>query len=197
MGPAPSRPGWTSVSHPSSPTRRPLRTATPSLSGSPAALRRRVRPETAPDPGAKAPAEASAPGRRYSPAIAVGRCLRRCCSFADARRSERDHLSDPDRYGIGPATRPDGPRCSPIAAAPPTSGRVGRRFGSRLVGLGHGSSLTVPYNHGPKPHVGGPITPAAAVPTVLIGGMPAAVANTIPVESPACPRRRTGSRWAA
>jgi|SoimicmetaTmtHPB_FD_contig_51_1050273_length_852_multi_2_in_0_out_0_2 uncharacterized Zn-binding protein involved in type VI secretion len=33
---------------------------------------------------------------------------------------------------------------------------------------------------GPKPHVGGPITPAAAVPTVLIGGMPAAVANTIP-----------------
>lgn len=33
---------------------------------------------------------------------------------------------------------------------------------------------------GPKPHVGGPITPAAAVPTVLIGGMPAAVANNIP-----------------
>ena len=49
-----------------------------------------------------------------------------------------------------------------------------------MVGLGHGSSLTVPYNHGSKPHVGGPITPAAAVPTVLIGGMPAAVANTIP-----------------
>jgi len=30
------------------------------------------------------------------------------------------------------------------------------------------------------PHVGGPITPAAAIPTVLIGGMPAAVANLIP-----------------
>ena len=30
------------------------------------------------------------------------------------------------------------------------------------------------------PHVGGPITPAAAIPTVLIGGMPAAVANIIP-----------------
>jgi PAAR motif len=33
---------------------------------------------------------------------------------------------------------------------------------------------------GPKPHVGGAITPAAAVPTVLIGGSPAAVANAIP-----------------
>jgi uncharacterized Zn-binding protein involved in type VI secretion len=33
---------------------------------------------------------------------------------------------------------------------------------------------------GPKPHVGGPITPAAAVPTVLIGGAPAAVANGAP-----------------
>jgi uncharacterized Zn-binding protein involved in type VI secretion len=33
---------------------------------------------------------------------------------------------------------------------------------------------------GPKPHVGGPITPAATVPTVLIGGAPAAVANMIP-----------------
>lgn len=31
-----------------------------------------------------------------------------------------------------------------------------------------------------KPHVGGAITPAAAVPTVLIGGTPAAVANAIP-----------------
>jgi uncharacterized Zn-binding protein involved in type VI secretion len=30
------------------------------------------------------------------------------------------------------------------------------------------------------PHVGGPITPAAGVMTVLIGGMPAAVANGIP-----------------
>jgi uncharacterized Zn-binding protein involved in type VI secretion len=33
---------------------------------------------------------------------------------------------------------------------------------------------------GVKPHVGGPITPAAAVPTVLIGGVPAAVANGAP-----------------
>jgi len=33
---------------------------------------------------------------------------------------------------------------------------------------------------GVKPHVGGPITPAAAVPTVLIGGAPAAVANGAP-----------------
>jgi uncharacterized Zn-binding protein involved in type VI secretion len=30
------------------------------------------------------------------------------------------------------------------------------------------------------PHVGGPITPAASVPTVLIGGQPAAVANGLP-----------------
>jgi uncharacterized Zn-binding protein involved in type VI secretion len=33
---------------------------------------------------------------------------------------------------------------------------------------------------GPKPHVGGAITPAATVPTVLIGGSPAAVANAMP-----------------
>ncbi|GAA4384183.1 PAAR domain-containing protein [Agromyces bauzanensis] len=33
---------------------------------------------------------------------------------------------------------------------------------------------------GVTPHAGGPITPAAAVPTVLIGGMPAAVANLSP-----------------
>ena len=33
---------------------------------------------------------------------------------------------------------------------------------------------------GPKPHAGGVITPAACVPTVLIGGMPAAVANGVP-----------------
>jgi uncharacterized Zn-binding protein involved in type VI secretion len=37
-----------------------------------------------------------------------------------------------------------------------------------------------PLSDGPKPHVGGPITPAAAVTTVLIGGMPAAVAGSIP-----------------
>jgi len=33
---------------------------------------------------------------------------------------------------------------------------------------------------GPKPHVGGAITPVATVPTVLIGGRPAAVANRLP-----------------
>ncbi len=33
---------------------------------------------------------------------------------------------------------------------------------------------------GPKPHVGGAVTPAAAVLTVLIGGQPAAVANGMP-----------------
>jgi len=31
-----------------------------------------------------------------------------------------------------------------------------------------------------KPHLGGPITPAAGVPTVMIGGMPAAIANLAP-----------------
>lgn len=33
---------------------------------------------------------------------------------------------------------------------------------------------------GVTPHVGGPITPAAAVPTVLIVSLPAAVANAVP-----------------
>lgn len=33
---------------------------------------------------------------------------------------------------------------------------------------------------GPKAHVGGPVTPAACVATVLIGGRPAAVANGLP-----------------
>jgi uncharacterized Zn-binding protein involved in type VI secretion len=37
-----------------------------------------------------------------------------------------------------------------------------------------------PLSDGPKPHVGGPVTPAATVPTVLIGGAPAAVANNMP-----------------
>jgi uncharacterized Zn-binding protein involved in type VI secretion len=43
-----------------------------------------------------------------------------------------------------------------------------------------GDLVVCPLMDGPKPHVGGPITPAAAVPTVLIGGMPAAVANALP-----------------
>ncbi len=43
-----------------------------------------------------------------------------------------------------------------------------------------GDVALCPMFDGPKPHVGGPITPAAAVPTVLIGGMPAAVANAAP-----------------
>ena len=37
-----------------------------------------------------------------------------------------------------------------------------------------------PLSDGPKPHVGGPITPAATVPTVMIGQLPAAVANNVP-----------------
>jgi len=43
-----------------------------------------------------------------------------------------------------------------------------------------GDMAVCPLMDGPKPHVGGPITPAATVPTVIIGGMPAAVANSIP-----------------
>ena len=43
-----------------------------------------------------------------------------------------------------------------------------------------GDMVVCPLSDGPKPHVGGAITPAAAVPTVLIGSMPAAVANGLP-----------------
>jgi uncharacterized Zn-binding protein involved in type VI secretion len=43
-----------------------------------------------------------------------------------------------------------------------------------------GDTAACPLSDGPKPHGGGPITPAAAVPTVLIGGAPAAVANSVP-----------------
>lgn len=43
-----------------------------------------------------------------------------------------------------------------------------------------GDMVMCALSDGPKPHVGGAITPAAAVPTVLIGAMPAAVANNIP-----------------
>ena len=43
-----------------------------------------------------------------------------------------------------------------------------------------GDTALCPLSDGPKPHVGGPISPAAGVPTVLIGGMPAAVANVLP-----------------
>ena len=43
-----------------------------------------------------------------------------------------------------------------------------------------GDSCLCPLMDGPKPHAGGPITPSAAVATVLIGGMPAAVANGLP-----------------
>jgi uncharacterized Zn-binding protein involved in type VI secretion len=43
-----------------------------------------------------------------------------------------------------------------------------------------GDVALCPLVDGVVPHGGGPITPAAAVPTVLIGGMPAAVANKIP-----------------
>ena len=43
-----------------------------------------------------------------------------------------------------------------------------------------GDNAVCPLFDGPKPHVGGPITPAAAVMTVLIGKLPAAVANSVP-----------------
>lgn len=43
-----------------------------------------------------------------------------------------------------------------------------------------GDVALCPLVDGVVPHVGGPITPAAAVPTVLISGMPAAVANATP-----------------
>jgi uncharacterized Zn-binding protein involved in type VI secretion len=43
-----------------------------------------------------------------------------------------------------------------------------------------GDMCLCPLMDGPKPHGGGPITPAATIPTVLIGGMPAAVANSVP-----------------
>jgi uncharacterized Zn-binding protein involved in type VI secretion len=43
-----------------------------------------------------------------------------------------------------------------------------------------GDMVVCPLSDGPKPHVGGPITPAAAVLTVLIANMPAAVANNVP-----------------
>jgi uncharacterized Zn-binding protein involved in type VI secretion len=43
-----------------------------------------------------------------------------------------------------------------------------------------GDTALCPLADGPKPHVGGPITPSAAVATVLIGGAPAAVANNLP-----------------
>ncbi len=41
-----------------------------------------------------------------------------------------------------------------------------------------GDMHTCPMSDGPKPHVGGPILPPG-VPTVLIGGMPAAVVSTM------------------
>jgi uncharacterized Zn-binding protein involved in type VI secretion len=43
-----------------------------------------------------------------------------------------------------------------------------------------GDNCLCPLSDGPKPHGGGPISPKAAVTTVLIGGMPAAVANVQP-----------------
>jgi uncharacterized Zn-binding protein involved in type VI secretion len=51
-----------------------------------------------------------------------------------------------------------------------------------------GDMAVCPLSDGPKPHVGGPITPATCVMTVLIGGRPAAVAGSpggIPCVSPA------------
>jgi uncharacterized Zn-binding protein involved in type VI secretion len=42
-----------------------------------------------------------------------------------------------------------------------------------------GSMHVCPMVTGVVPHVGGPILPAGAVPTVLIGGMPAATVGTV------------------
>ncbi len=41
-----------------------------------------------------------------------------------------------------------------------------------------GDQVACPQSDGPKPHVGGPITPGACVATVLISSRPAAVANS-------------------
>jgi len=43
-----------------------------------------------------------------------------------------------------------------------------------------GDTCLCPLMDGPKPHGGGPISPAAAVATVLVGGAPTAVANGVP-----------------
>lgn len=43
-----------------------------------------------------------------------------------------------------------------------------------------GDNALCPLMDGPKPHVGGPITPAACVMTVIVAGAPAAVANNVP-----------------
>lgn len=42
-----------------------------------------------------------------------------------------------------------------------------------------GDMHVCPMVNGPVPHVGGPILPAGAVPTVLIGGLPAATMGTM------------------
>ncbi|TNU73106.1 type VI secretion protein [Miniimonas arenae] len=47
-----------------------------------------------------------------------------------------------------------------------------------------GDVALCPLTTGPVPHVGGPITPAGCVPTVLVMGMPAAVANAMPGSIP-------------
>ena len=73
----------------------------------------------------------SASGRRCSPVTAVGRCRPRCsscgrCSTIGIRPSQRGR-STALGSGITPATRPDGRRCSAIAAAPPTCRSTRRR----------------------------------------------------------------------
>ncbi|MEM9885308.1 MAG: PAAR domain-containing protein [Bacteroidota bacterium] len=42
-----------------------------------------------------------------------------------------------------------------------------------------GDMHTCPLSDGPKPHVGGPVLPAGAIPTVLINGQMAAVMGTL------------------
>jgi hypothetical protein len=75
-----SRPPLSTVSHPSSPTRCPSRTATRGWSGSPATLTCSASTRDECSSVARAPEGASAPARRCSPVIAVGRCRPRCCS---------------------------------------------------------------------------------------------------------------------
>jgi len=74
---------------------------------------------------------ASALGRRCSHVIVVGRCQPRCCSCGRCStigtRPSRRSRSMASGSGIAPAMRPDGRRCSAIAAALPTCRSTRRR----------------------------------------------------------------------
>jgi uncharacterized Zn-binding protein involved in type VI secretion len=49
-----------------------------------------------------------------------------------------------------------------------------------LPALRAADTVLCALSDGPKPHAGGVVTPAACVTTVLVGGLPAAVANAVP-----------------